>query len=172
MGVFTYVNLHLTGTLGLDPKSLGLVYFVFLPAMITTLFAAKAVIRFGPQAVLRASSAVVILGLILTYLNNLPSVLAGLTLIGAGTFFMQGAATGFVGRTATRDRAAANGLYLTSYYVGGLAGAVLLGQLNSLGGWTMVNLAVMVVVVLIFLMAGALGKPGPEVLPKGQSPQT
>lgn len=171
VGVFTYVNLHLTGTLGLDPKSLGLVYFVFLPAMITTLYAARAVSRFGPQTVLRTSSAVVILGLILTYLNSLPSVLAGLTLIGAGTFFMQGAATGFVGRTATRDRAAANGLYLTSYYVGGLAGAVLLGQLNSLGGWTMVNLAVMAVVVVIFLMAGALAKPGPEVLPKGHSPQ-
>ena len=172
VGVFTYVNLHLTETLGLNPKSLGLVYFVFLPAMVTTLYAAKAVSRFGPQVVLRAASAVVLLGLILTYLQNLPSVLAGLTLIGAGTFFMQGAATGFVGRTATRDRAAANGLYLTSYYVGGLAGAVILGQLNSLGGWTMVNFAVIVVVVLIFLMAGALTKPGPEVLPKNQSQQT
>lgn len=168
VGVFTYVNLHLTDTLGLDPKDLGLVYFVFLPAMVTTLYASKAVSRFGPQKVLRSSSVVVLVGLALTLIPAIWAVLAGLTLIGAGTFFMQGAATGFVGRTALTDRAAANGLYLTSYYVGGLAGAILLGQLNAGSGWVPVNIAVIVTVLGIFALAGALKQPGPEVLPKGR----
>lgn len=171
VGVFTYVNLHLTGTLGLDPAQLGLVYFVFLPAMVTTLYAANAVSRFGPKAVLQGSIAVVLAGLALAFVPRLGSVLAGLTLIGAGTFFMQAAATGFVGRTALTDRAAANGLYLTSYYVGGLTGAILLGQLNSLGGWTFVNLAVTAVVLGILALTGFLSKPGPEVLPKNKPAQ-
>ena len=166
VGVFTYVNLHMTQTLGLDQSALGLVYFVFLPAMITTLYAAKAVSRFGPRRVLQASSAVVMLGLGLAFLPLLAAVLAGLTLIGAGTFFMQAAATGFVGRTALTDRAAANGLYLTSYYIGGIAGSIALGGLYEIGGWTAVNAAILAVVASLFALARFLAAPGPEVLPK------
>ena len=68
--------------------------------------------------------------------GNLPWVLAGLTLIGVGTFFAQAAATGFVGQAAISDRTAASGLYLASYYLGGLAGAALLGQIYDLFGWS------------------------------------
>ena len=168
VGVFTYVNLHMTQTLGLDQSALGLVYFVFLPAMITTLYAAKAVSRFGPRRVLQASSAVVMLGLGLAFLPLLAAVLAGLTLIGAGTFFMQAAATGFVGRTALTDRAAANGLYLTSYYIGGIAGSIALGGLYEIGGWTAVNAAILAVVASLFALARFLAAPGPEVLPRMQ----
>ena len=45
-------------------------------------------------------------GLPLLLLPSLPSVLGGLALIGAGTFFAQASATGFVGRAATSDRGA------------------------------------------------------------------
>jgi len=45
-------------------------------------------------------------------------------------------ATGFVGRAATSDRAAASGLYLASYYLGGLAGAAALGQVYDRLGWS------------------------------------
>jgi predicted MFS family arabinose efflux permease len=62
-------------------------------------------------------------------------VIAGLVLIGVGTFFAQAVATGFVGRAARSDRAAASGLYLTFYYLGGLAGAWLLGLVFDRVGW-------------------------------------
>lgn len=164
VGVFTYINLYLTDVLGLDPAQLGLVYFVFLPAMVTTFFAARAVSRFGPKGVMQVAASIVFLGLMLTLVPKLVFVLAGLTLIGAGTFFMQAAATGFVGRTAVTNRAAANGLYLTSYYLGGLSGAVLLGQLNSVGGWMSVCIIAAIIVAILFVLTGALAKPGPEVL--------
>ncbi|MFK7945284.1 MAG: hypothetical protein AB8B85_20545, partial [Paracoccaceae bacterium] len=79
---------------------------------------------------------------------------------------MQAAATGFVGRTATMNRAAASGLYLTSYYLGGLAGAFVLGQVNAVGGWQMVAAAVGVAVLATIPLARALANPGPEVLPR------
>ena len=66
---------------------------------------------------------VALVGLPLLLAPHLPAVLAGLTLVGAGTFFAQAAATGFVGRAATSDPGAASGLYLASYFCGGLAGA-------------------------------------------------
>ena len=65
----------------------------------------------------------------------LSAVLAGLALVGVGTFFAQAVATGFVGRAASLDRGAASGLYLASYFAGGLVGSAVLGQVFDRLGW-------------------------------------
>ncbi|MEL7014042.1 MAG: MFS transporter [Pseudomonadota bacterium] len=169
VGVFTYVNLYLTDDIGLDPALLGLVYLVFLPALITTPYASRAVTRFGPQRVFQVAAGIAMVGVAITLVQDLAPILTGLALIGVSTFFMQAAATGFVGRTATQNRAAANGLYLTSYYVGGLAGAFLLGWINTLGGWTAVAVIVLVVLVLMIPFTKALAHPGPVVVPNAQA---
>lgn len=166
VGVFTYINFHLTGPLGVAPAQLGLVYLVFVPALFTTPLAAKAVSRYGPQRVFQVASAVVFLGLAMTFIPMLWPVLAGLAIIGAGTFFMQAAATGFVGRTATTDRAAANGLYLTAYYTGGLIGAFLLGQVHQIIGWNGVAAVVLCIILAMIPLTRHLRDPGPEVLPR------
>jgi len=166
VGVFTYVNVHLTGPLGVAPEMLGLVYLVFIPALFTTPYAATAVSRLGPERVFQIAGIVVLMGILASLAPALWTVLVGLAIIGAGTFFMQAAATGFVGRTATTDRAAANGLYLTSYYTGGLAGAFLLGQVHAAGAWLGVAGVVGVMVLAMIPMARALRHPGPEVLPR------
>jgi predicted MFS family arabinose efflux permease len=62
-------------------------------------------------------------------------VLAGLALVGIGTFFAQATATGFVSRVATSDRGAASGIYLASYFFGGLVGSAVLGQVFDRFGW-------------------------------------
>ncbi|NQW09888.1 MAG: MFS transporter [Alphaproteobacteria bacterium] len=165
VGVFTYVNLHLVDVLGVPASALGLVYFVFAPAILTTPFAGKAVSRFGPRRVFLASGVVALSGLAVTLWPSLSLVLIGLAVVGAGTFFMQAAATGYVSRTAKGDRAAANGLYLTSYYLGGLVGAFALGVAQSQGGWPFVAGIVAIGLVGALLMAGGLRNPGPEVLP-------
>ena len=48
----------------------------------------------------------------------------------------QATATGFVGRAATTDRGSASGLYLASYFLGGLVGSAVLGQVFDCLGWT------------------------------------
>ena len=58
-----------------------------------------------------------------------------MVLLGVGTFFAQAIGTGYVGRAAMTDRAAASGLYLAAYYLGGLAGAAILGQVFDRLGW-------------------------------------
>jgi predicted MFS family arabinose efflux permease len=68
-------------------------------------------------------------------LPDLVAVIAGMTLVGVGTFFAQAVATGHVGRIAEGDKGAASGLYLSSYYCGGLAGAAVIGQLFDRFGW-------------------------------------
>jgi len=61
--------------------------------------------------------------------------LVGLTLVGIGTFFAQATATSFVSVAAAADRGSASGLYLASYFSGGLVGSAVLGLLFDRYGW-------------------------------------
>nr|WP_068028998.1 MFS transporter [Rhodoplanes sp. Z2-YC6860] len=136
IGTFTYVNFVLVREpLSLSRMELGLVYFVFLPPVATTPFAGAMVQRIGTRATCGAALALAGLGLPLLLLPSLKAVLVGLMLIGIGTFFAQAAATGFVGRAATVDRGSASGIYLASYFSGGLIGSAVLGQLYDRFGW-------------------------------------
>jgi predicted MFS family arabinose efflux permease len=136
IGTFTYVNFVLVrAPLGLSMMALGFVYFVFVPSMLTTPLAGRAVARFGTQPSLWASLAVAVIGLPLLLISHLSAVVTGLALVGVGTFFAQAVATGFVGRAATTERGSASGLYLAAYFLGGLSGAAVLGQLYDAFGW-------------------------------------
>jgi len=136
IGTFTYVGFVLMAPpLSLGMRALGLVFLVFAPSMVTTPLAGRAARRFGAGPTLLLSLGLALAGLLLMLATSLALVLAGMTIVGVGTFFAQAAATGYVGRTATRDRAAASGLYLSAYYCGGLAGAAVVGQLFDRFGW-------------------------------------
>jgi YNFM family putative membrane transporter len=136
IGTFTYVNFVLVRPpLSLGPMELGFVYFVFLPSVATTLWAGRAVHRYGTRPTLWGSLALGGAGLPLLLLPNLAAVLLGMVLVGVGTFFAQATATGFVSRAATADRGAASGIYLACYFAGGIVGTALLGQIFDRIGW-------------------------------------
>ncbi len=136
IGTFTFVNFVLVQPpLGVSAMTLGFVYFVFVPAMATTPLAGRAVHRFGTRPAFWAALGVAVLGLPLLVLPSLPAVLLGMVLVGAGTFFAQACTTGFVGRAATSERGAASGLYLASYFFGGLVGSAVLGPIFDMFGW-------------------------------------
>ena len=132
IGTFTYVNFVLVREpLGLSMMALGFAYLVFLPSIFTTPLAGRAVARFGTRPAILGALAVAGIGLPLLVARDLNAVLAGLALVGVGTFFAQACASGFVGRIA----ASASGLYLAAYFMGGLAGAAALGQVYDRLGW-------------------------------------
>jgi predicted MFS family arabinose efflux permease len=137
IGVFTYVGFVLSRAPHmLSMTALGLVFLVFLPSMITTPMAGAVSRKSGPGVALPASLVLALGGLILMLLPSLVLVIAGMVLVGVGTFFAQAIATGHVGRIARDEKPAASGLYLSSYYCGGLAGAFVVGQLFDRLGWT------------------------------------
>jgi predicted MFS family arabinose efflux permease len=136
IGTFTYVNFVLVGSpFMVGAMALGFAYFVFLPSIVTTPLAGRTVAAFGTRPTFWAALGLAALGLPLVLLPSLEAVLIGLILIGIGTFFAQAIATGFVGRAATTNRGAASGLYLASYFFGGLVGSAALGQLFDRLGW-------------------------------------
>lgn len=160
LGTFTYVNFVLArAPIALSPMSLGFVYFVFLPSVFTTPLAGRAVAAIGTRPTFWASFAVAALGLPLLLIADLSAVLAGLVLVAAGTFFAQAAATGFVSRTATTERGAASGIYLASYYLGGLAGSAVLGVVFDMFGWTETVVVLGAALVLAALLTFQLKDP-------------
>lgn len=160
IGTFTYVTFVLVRPpLGLAPMSLGLVHLVFLPSLLTTPLAAALVARLGVRPALRGALLVAALGLPLLLASSLPPLLLGLVVVAVGTFLAQAAATGFVSRVATTDRGAASGLYLASYYLGGLAGSAVLGQVFDRLGWPATVLGLGLALAAAGLLAGALRPP-------------
>jgi MFS transporter, YNFM family, putative membrane transport protein len=169
IGTFTYVNFVLVREpIALGQMTLGLVYLVFAPSIVTTLLAGRAVQRFGTRPTFWGSLAVAGIGLPLLVVPKLSAVLVGLMLVGVGTFFAQATATGFVSRAATTDRGSASGLYLASYFSGGLVGSAVLGQLFDRFGWAACVTGVGISLLVAALLAFRLRTAAQTSLPSGQ----
>jgi YNFM family putative membrane transporter len=97
--------------------------------------AGPAVRSLGEANAISLGAAVSLGGVLLTLCKTMSMVMAGLALVGVGTFFSQAVATGFTGRAGGDAKAAAGGLYLASYYSGGICGALLLGLVYDSWGW-------------------------------------
>lgn len=136
IGTFTFVNFVLVqAPLSLGMMQVGVVYLVFLPSIFTTPLAGAVVRRAGTQPAMWGALALALIGLPLLVLPDLAAVLCGMVLVAVGTFFAQAIATGFVSRTAATDRGSASGIYLASYFLGGLVGSAVLGQVFDRLGW-------------------------------------
>jgi YNFM family putative membrane transporter len=136
IGTFTFVNFVLVREpFMLGRMQLGFAYFVFLPSIVTTLLAGALATRLGTRPAMWTSLMIAATGLPMLLSPLLPLVLAGMVLVAVGTFLAQAVATGFLGKAATHGRGAASGMYLASYFFGGLAGTALLGQLFDRLGW-------------------------------------
>ncbi len=161
IGTFTYVNFVLVrAPLSLGRMDLGFVYFVFLPSVVTTLLAGSAVDRFGTRPAIWGALAVAAIGLPLMLSSHLAEVLTGMVLVGAGTFFAQASATGFVGQAASENRGVASGTYLACYFLGGLVGSAVLGQLFDRFGWAACIAGVGVSLAVAALLTVKLTLPG------------
>ncbi|WP_299611131.1 MFS transporter [uncultured Tateyamaria sp.] len=159
VATFTYANFILAqAPFALPQTMIGLVYFVFVPAILTTPLAAASVKRFGARASFDVGIILSAVGLLLLLTHVLSLFLLGLALVGAGLFFAQSVATGYVGRTTTHDHAAANGLYLASYYLGGIAGAYVIGQVFEAQGWAVAIWSLVALTVLAWALSLKMGR--------------
>ncbi len=160
LSVFTYVNFVLsTEPFSLTGKQLGFVYFVFLPAVFTTPLAGKMVSYRGAYFGFKMSMGLAFIGLLALLTSMLPLVILGLMAVGIGTFCAQAVVSGQVGASATADRATASGLYLTSYYFGGLIGAAVIGRIFTASGWNTAVIILLLVTAASMVIARPLAKP-------------
>ncbi len=157
IGTFTFVNFVLVrAPLSLGMMQVGFAYFVFLPSILTTPLAGLLVRRVGARPGAWAALGTALVGLPLLLLPSLPAVLAGMVLVAVGTFMAQAIATGFVGRAASGDRGSASGIYLASYFGGGLVGSLVLGEIFERAGWTACVGGIAVSLIVAVLLAAGL----------------
>jgi len=154
VGAFTYINPHLAGPpFHLSTASLGLIYLVFLPSLISTPFTGGAVARLGIRRAFALSLGAAAFGLALTLWGQIALVLLGLALLGGGLFFAQAAVAAFVGKAAAADdKAMASALYLGFYYAGGLVGGVAIGALYGAYAWFGAGLGLLAALALTALL--------------------
>jgi YNFM family putative membrane transporter len=93
-------------------------------------------------------------------LPSLPAILIGLALCCTGVFAAQSASTGYIGIVAKEARAAAVGLYVMFYYIGGSAGAAIPGRFWARGGWPACVALIAGTQILIIALAGLFWHPG------------
>ena len=157
IATFTYVNFVLVRSpISLSMMSVGFVYLVFAPSALTTPCAGRVVRWIGVRPAFAAGMAVALAGLPLLLWAQLTPILTGHAMVGVGTFFAQAVTTGSVGRAATTDRAAASGMYLASYYAGGIAGSAIPGALFQHFDWPACVAATAVALALAALLGTAL----------------
>jgi YNFM family putative membrane transporter len=158
---FTYVNFHLAASpFRLSTASLGLVFTVYLVGAVITPFMGRLIDRMGHRFALTVGLTGAIGGILATLVPSVAMVMAGLALCCTGVFAAQSSASSYIGTVAADARAAAVGLYVMFYYVGGSLGAVLPGLFWARGGWQGCVAMVVMVQVTTIAIAVTFWRPG------------
>lgn len=164
VGCFTYTNFYLAAPpFNLNTSQLGSVFFVYLVGVTITPVSGKFLDRYGFRRTAVVFCTLCICGLLLTLVRSLPVVVIGLTFFCAGIFIAQASATVQTGAIAGRARSSAAGLYVTLYYLGGSAGAVVTGWFWVWRGWPS-SIAMLVAVSALSLWLAFLASREPVAL--------
>jgi len=127
VGIFTFATHRLTAApFDLTLGAAGLVYAVWVVGAIVP-FVGHAAARIGPQRLLPFLLACAGAGAVLTLVDNLAAVIAGLALLAAAMFSTVTTCQLLIPRLVSHHRGTATSLHQTIYYVLGGAGAYLPG---------------------------------------------
>ena len=95
----------------------------------------RAILIFGRRRFVLGIIAVWIVGALLLLAPPVSVMVLGLTLCATCGMSCQAVSTGYVVTTAKEGRSSAAGLYASSFYIGGSAGAFLIGFVWNAAGW-------------------------------------
>jgi YNFM family putative membrane transporter len=136
IGIFTYVSFRLAEPpFSLSATALGMIFVVYLAGVVVTPWVGGWAARVGRRRLALYTAAFYAGGMCLTLLPSLPMIVLGLALVAGGGFVFQALGTAYVAVMAKQGRSAAVGLYVTGYYLGGSAGAVIGGFAWTTAGW-------------------------------------
>jgi len=171
LGTFTYVNFYLsTPPFSLSTTALGSLFVVYLVGAVVTPSAGRWIDRRGHRFALVTAFCGGATGVGLTLFHSLPLIVFGLALCCTGVFIANSAGSSYVGSAARDGRAAAVGLYVTFYYLGGSAGSAVPGHFWSTGGWPACVALIVAVQLLTISLALGFWRPVPKLA--GPAPLT
>lgn len=116
---------------------IGLIYSGYLMGIVAALAARRVIGALGStRRTLITGYAVYIASLVPTLLPSLPALFASIFPFCLGMFLVHAIASATVNESAREHRGLVNGLYVSSYYTGGVLGSYLPGLFYEAGGWS------------------------------------
>lgn len=160
LGMGTFVSLYnffgfrMVDHFGLAPSLVGLVFVMYLSGTVSSAQAGNLINRYGRSAVILASAALMLCGALACISNSLWVAIAGLFVFTASFFAMHSTASGWVGATATTNRAEASSMYTFSYYAGSSLVGAATGWVFERASWPeFVGTLAAILVVLLAVLA-------------------
>jgi len=137
IATFTYVSFHLAAPPYLFSSTLlGAIFVTYLGGSFLVPWVGRAILLFGRRRFVLGVIAVWICGALLLLAPPVAVIIIGLTLCATCGLVCQAVSTGYVITTAKEGRSSAAGLYASTFYIGGSAGASLIGLVWNAAGWT------------------------------------
>lgn len=134
--LFNYIGYRLMqGPWFLSQAVVGLLSVAYLTGTWSSPKAGAMTAKFGRGPVMVFSTAVMLLGLVLTVFSPLTIIFTGMLLFSAGFFAAHSVASSWIGPRAKRAKGQASSLYLFSYYLGSSIAGTLGGVFWHQFGW-------------------------------------
>ncbi len=143
-----------------DEFRIGLIYSGYVMGIVTSLSAVRCLGWLGSETrVLRVGLAGFAAALLALGFGSIPALFATMFLFCGAMFLVHATASGLLNRLSDRRAGLVNGLYVSFYYAGGVAGSYLPGFVYRWYGWPGFLLALFAVSLLALLIALALPSP-------------
>jgi MFS transporter, YNFM family, putative membrane transport protein len=137
IATFTYVSFHLAeAPYFFSPTLLGALFATYLAGSFVAPWVGRAILLFGRRRFILGVIGVWICGALMLLAPPVWVIIVGLALCATCGMLCQAVSTGYVITTAKEGRSSAAGLYASSFYIGGSAGAFLIGLVWHAAGWS------------------------------------
>lgn len=167
VGVYNVTGYRVAGEpFGLGPGFTGLLFLTYASGTMTSAVAGRWVLRSSVSRVMMLAAVVAALGIALTLIDSILTIVAGLLILSAGFFTMHAIANSGAAKFSPAP-SSSSALYTLSYYLGSSVGGIILGFAWEAGGWTFTVAGALAMLALAGL-AGATARPTYE---DGQAPR-
>lgn len=137
VSLYNYIGYRLLAApFGLRQSTVGLLAFLYLIGIFSSVWAGRLVDRLGRRGVLWIMLSVMLSGIVLTLFDSLVLIVAGMALATFGFFASHSIASSWVSRRARAPQALASAFYLLFYYLGSSLIGSATGTMWGLNGWS------------------------------------
>jgi MFS transporter, YNFM family, putative membrane transport protein len=153
ISTFTYVSFHLAGPpYFFSPALLGALFATYLAGSVSVPWVGRGILLFGRRRFVLGIIAIWVPGALLLLARPVAVIILGLTICAVCGMVCQAVSTGYVITTAKEGRSSAAGLYASTFYIGGSAGAFLIGFVWNATGWSGCVAAIVAVQLIMALV--------------------
>jgi MFS transporter, YNFM family, putative membrane transport protein len=150
IAAFTYVSFHLAAApYYFTPTLLGALFATYLGGSVAVPWVGRAINLFGRRRFILGIIGIWIVGALLLLAPPVIVIIAGLTICATCGMVCQAVSTGYVMTSVKEGRSSAAGLYASSFYMGGSAGAFIMGFVWHATGWTGCVAAIVAVQIIL-----------------------